>query len=75
MKPRRSAFSCVTMLALAAVLGAAAVAGCGPQKKFCPEIPNGKCPIPEDAAAQDAPNMDASGEDRGSIYIPGDDAS
>jgi hypothetical protein len=75
MKPRRSALSplsCVTVLALAAALGAAL--GCGPQKKFCPEIPNGKCPIPEDAAAQDAPMMDAAGEERGSIYIPGDDA-
>lgn len=75
MKPRRPAFRFVTVLALASALGAGVVAGCGPQKKFCPEIPNGKCPIPEDAAVPDAPNMDALGEDRGSIIVPGDDAN
>lgn len=73
MKPRRAALSFV-VLALASALGAG-VAGCGPQKKFCPEIPNGKCPIPEDAAVDNAPMTDAAGEERGSIFVPGDDAN
>jgi hypothetical protein len=68
MKPCRSTLSLVTILALA--LGAAAF-GCGPQKKFCPEIPNGVCPTPMDSAVPDD-MMDAGSEDRGPVIIGSD---
>jgi hypothetical protein len=65
MKPGRSTLSLVMVLC-ALALGAAS--GCGPQKKFCPADPNGKCFPPEDAAVDDAA-ADALGEDRGAIII------
>lgn len=70
MNPRRSTLSLVTILALA--LGAAAF-GCGPQKKFCPEIPNGNCPVPIDSAVEDA-GMDMAPKETGSITVSDDAA-
>ena len=59
-------------LGLALVLGALA-AGCGPQKKFCPQTSNGVCPEPMDASGESIyVNNDGPVEERGSIYIPSD---
>jgi hypothetical protein len=65
MKPCRSTLSLVTILALA--LGAAAF-GCGPQRKFCPDVPNGACPIPMDATPEEDA-MDAAPKETGSIVV------
>ena len=55
--------------AVAAVVGAAALfpalPGCGPQKKFCPQIPSGMCPEPRPDTGVDMGMMD----DGGAIFI------
>ncbi len=59
------------LLALAGVAAAgAATVGCGPQNKFCPNIPSGMCPPPyvppEDAGAEDVKDTaSGTGTDRG----------
>jgi hypothetical protein len=50
------------VLGLAAVLGITFVTiACGPQKKFCPQIPNGVCPEPQDDAREESIFIDDSG--------------
>jgi len=62
----------VVFVALALALGAAAL-GCGPQKKFCPQVPNGVCPETKDASGDSIYiMMDAPEEERGSIYVGAD---
>jgi hypothetical protein len=57
--------------ALALALGAAVV-GCGPKEKYCPNTDDGVCVKPVDAGQQ--PDVvDAPEEEMGSIFI-GDDA-
>jgi hypothetical protein len=73
--PRRPPLSRWSALALAVALATGALAaGCGPQKKFCPEIPNGVCPGPEPDAGPPPP-MDAATDDPGDAIFIGLDGS
>jgi len=73
--PRRPLVAFIS-LAFAFALGLAA-AGCGPQKKFCPETKNGVCPEPMGDASGESiyVNNDGPAEERGSIYVPSDAGS
>jgi len=53
---------------VAFVMGVVA-AGCGPEKKFCPDSGNGVCPIQFDAGAPPSDARDAPEEDMGSIFV------
>jgi hypothetical protein len=73
---RRMTFSrsslLVVVVSTTLALGAA-VLGCGPQKKFCPETPNGVCPETMDASGDSIYiMMDVAEEERGSIYVGSD---
>ena len=47
-----------------------AAAGCGPQKKFCPDSGDGVCPDPVDLDAGVKDTYEAPEQDMGSIFVP-----
>jgi hypothetical protein len=71
VRPRSPLFV-VLGLALAFGLAAgAAIGGCGPKEKFCPNTTDGVCPAPHDAAPKDL-GVEAPPMDMGSIYVGAD---